>query len=244
MSRPASIRSDFVIVNKFKALAEGLASYYSSRGLSVKPYHLSRLPHFSKLSLDRQRKAVADLEIFSDIVRSAGSSSSRNCSVNLWAVFKKAHLRPGFDFFKYINEDDKVEIYNFSGIQLWCNEETLKICSYTLEEIHSYDWLERYERSELDTQRILKAIETLSSLERGKHLSAMIPKHDVQERFSERKFLLDVQHDFFFPLYSEQNILEAFLVTSKVNILSSQPARTMYAVEGSRIHHGEIELSS
>lgn len=208
--------------NKFRLLSEELSGYYEKNGVTVKPYHDPSLTNFSQLSIERKHKAVHDLQTFAEITRYGGSEKTQ--SKALWAILKRARLRPNPDLFRYLAEDDKIEIYNFSGIQLWCNIETLSICSYTLEEIHSFDWLERYQRDELDTQRILKAIEKLPGQATGEPLVAMIPNHQVQERFSEKRFLLDVRHDYFFPLYSEQNQLAAFLVSSKVKILSEQPS--------------------
>lgn len=207
------------LTDEFQQIAENLATYFSHIGITVKPYHDRSLPRFSKLSEEKKKKALFFLQLFWTITQSTGQSDLKNNSRALWAAMKSVGLRHGSSFFQHLEDDDQIEIYNLEGVQIWRNFNVLKICSYTLEEVHSYEWIDRYERNDKDTQTILKVIAQVLQKSGPEPIHANIPYHFVRERFSERQLLLNVCHDHFVPLFDEKNQIAAFLVTSKVEIV-------------------------
>jgi hypothetical protein len=198
-----------------------VVSFYDRFGIKVKAYHDRSLPHFSRLSAERKSRAVYYMRRIWGITRHhiTNQVEVENNAQSLWSALKVSGLKPGSDLFSHLEADDKIEIYSLDGIQIWRNCNVMEICSYTLEEIHSFDWHERYERCESDNSAILGAIGRLFDLGSERHVHARIPNHLVKEKFSEKRFQLNVRHDYFFPLVGENSELAAFLVTSKVEIL-------------------------
>jgi hypothetical protein len=206
-------------IDEFRQTAERLAAHFNALGVPVKPYHEPSLPAFSQLSDEKKEKTLFYIQMFWAITQQIGQADAQNNSRSLWAAMKGAHLRHGSSFFQHLEDDDKIEIYNLEGVQIWRNFNVLQVCSYTLEEVHCYDWIDRYERHEIPTQAILNTIEKVIQSKGTEPLRSNISLHYVRERFSERKLLLNVSHDYFVPLLNDADQVAAFLVTSKVEVL-------------------------
>jgi hypothetical protein len=230
MSAPRANESEN-LDGEFRQLAESVAAYYQRFGASVKPYHEASLPHFSRLPLEKKRNAVHYMRKIWGVTEHHVSNQvdAGNNAVSLWSAMKSCGLTPGSDLFGYLEPDDKIEIYSLDGIQFWRNLSLFSVCSYTLEEIHSFEWHERYDRKDADNTLIMKAIGELVSSNSMSPVAAKIPSHLVIEKFSEERFVLDVRHDYFFPLTFEGKDVAAFLVTSKVGIISRNPNASVAA---------------
>ena len=98
----------------------------------------------------------------------------------------------------------------------------MKICSYTLEEMLCFPWYERYERSQEDTDSILRSVGKVLAAAQPRYFKESIGEHVFEEKFSERQYLLCARHDYFCPLFEDSNSPVAFIVTSKVNILEAR----------------------
>lgn len=188
----------------------------------MKPFHDPSLPHFSSLSQEKKQSALHYVRRIWGITQHHVQNhvDAENNAMALWSALKSCGLTPGSDLFGHLEGDDKIEIYTLNGIQIWRNCNVMEICSYTLEEIYSFDWQERYERSPRDNQAIMAAID--QAIKPGGNFRAMIPRHQVVEKFSENRLCLNVRHDYFFPLMGPEREVSAFLVTSKVEIASKE----------------------
>ncbi len=222
--------------HEFRILADSVASHYRRFVPGVKPYHDSSLPHFSRLPTQKKQNAVHYLRQLWSVIQHdiANQVDVGNNAVALWSALKVFGFKPGSDLFGYLQGDDTIEIYTLDGIQVWRNCNLMEVCSYSLEEIHSFEWHERYDRAEVDNQNIVQTIGRMLGEGKPRHVAAMIPYHSVNEKFSESMFRLNVRHDHFFPLTLQGgNDVVAFLVTSKVDILSRKatavPARAKTA---------------
>ena len=225
-------------ISEFRKIAEEVAAYFQQAGVNVKAYHEASLPHFSALSQERKRSAVHYLSLIRNIIldQTRNGTDAGNDSMALWSALKIFELTPGKELFRFLEGDDKIEVYDLAGIQIWRNCNVMEICSYTLEEIYSFEWQERYERAEAQNHAILNAVK--ETLEKGieQYVHAGISDHLVIEKFSELRFQLNVRHDYFFPLFGKDGKVQAFLVTSKVKILDRAKTDTQPLSKKVRSH--------
>jgi hypothetical protein len=218
----AQSQSNKDIIQEFRFLAEGVASYYQRFQIAVKPYRDPALPHFSGLAIEKQQNALHYMRQIWGMTQNyiENQVDAGNDEIALWNALKVYGLTPKGNLFNHLEADDKIEIYTLDGVQIWRNFNVMAICSYTLEESHSFEWQERYGRSSADNLAIMSAIEKIFQPGEECYVLAKIPYHLVVEKFSEEKLHLNVRHDYFFPLTKKDKSIAAFLVTSKVDILS------------------------
>lgn len=209
--------------NQFRTLAENLSTYYNTLGAKSKPYHDPSLPHFSGLPETSKRSVIQHLtaqwQVAQTHITSQGEAD--NNAKSLWSALKVYGLNPGGDLFGFLEQDDMIEVYTLDGIQIWRNCNVMEICSYTIEEVNCYDWEERYDRKETDNIVIRRAIGAMLDLNGKGYIRANIPYHIVEEKFSQERLRLNVSHGYFFPLLGQENQVTAFLVTSKVEVVSN-----------------------
>ena len=193
-------------VTKFKNLAEEVANLLKNTGLSTKPYHSPDLPHYSGLTKDKQRRALESLAVYKQTLISCVQSDEdiRSGSRSLWHALRVMRLKGTNSLFNQIEADDAIELYSADGIQLWRNYRVMEVCSYTLEEIYSFDWLQRYERDQEMAQQVLQHV--LQALNDPKNPVVVdVPAHIIRETFSSDRIALRVKHKTLHPVSNVEN---------------------------------------
>lgn len=213
--------SETNVVDEFRNLVEKLAEYYTESGVAVKPYHDRGLPHFSGLRPELRERALFEARTFWEITSGHITErvNPRNNSQALWGALKIAGLRPTASLFGHLTDEDCIEIYNAAGFQIWRNMAMMEICSYTLEEVHCFEWHERYERSQAKNEDMQRAVNFIVS-GAGREYHEPITSHPVRERFSESQMLLWAQHDGWYGLTDREGRLAGILLRSRGGVLS------------------------
>ncbi len=210
--------------SRFKQCALLINSIFEKNGFTVIPFRKDDLPIFSSLSPERQAEATYYIELYCAILLQSeikNSSKDNNNADSLWVALIYLQWHQPSDFFSYLKPDDKIEIYNTQGIQIWRNFNVMRICSYSIEEMYCYTWPERYLRSDEDTNKIMSTVQKVLSHKERKVFREAIANHNVIERFSEKQFILEASHEYFCPLLDRQGIVSGFIVTSKVDVVGS-----------------------
>ncbi|MES2768744.1 MAG: hypothetical protein V4596_06320 [Bdellovibrionota bacterium] len=210
--------------SRFKQCALSISAIFEKNGFKVIPFKRDDLPIFSSLSSKKQAEAIHYIELYYSILQQSEikkSSEKNNNADSLWEALVYLQWHQPSDFFSYLRPDDKIEIYNTQSIQIWRNFNVMKICSYSIEEMHCYTWPERYSRSEEDTDKIMSTIQKVLSHKERKVFREAIANHTVIERFSEKQFILEASHEYFCPLVDRQGLVSGFIVTSKVDVVGS-----------------------
>jgi hypothetical protein len=207
---------------EFRRLARSVAAYYQEAGCDALPYENPALPHFSRLPAAARGAALAHLRsTWSLLAPSAHERESRgNNAQALWAMLKASGLAPPPDLFSRLEQDDLLELYEPGGLQLWRNLGVMKICSYSIEELHSFDWAARYERKDSDTAAIFGIVAAILKEGFGGAGRYEVPAHLVRERFARRNYLLQVHHGDFVALRGRAGEVGGLLVRSKARILA------------------------
>ena len=209
------------LVDEFRSLVENLAEYYTRSGVAVKPYHDQRLPNFCALRPELRERALFEARTFWEITSGHITErvNPRNNSQALWGALKIAGLRPTASLFGHLTDDDCIEIYNASGFQIWRNLAMMELCSYTLEEVHCFEWHARYERSSANNNAMTKAVNFILS-GAGREYHEPIASHPVRERFSQTQMLLWAQHEGWYGLSDREGRLAGILLRSRGGVLS------------------------
>jgi len=195
------------INEEFMTIALNISEMLQAEGKTVRPF-VPGLPHFSKLSTDRKLHIIQQVRFYQELCQSQlseGFKINDNFSFT-WRAFGRLGLSPSKDFFSYVQGEDIIEIYSKDQIQLFRNFAFFDCCSYTLEELHSYEWWTLFERDEKHTQMILEdAAKTLSG-EIRETFTPNIPVHTLREANSAENFLMNIEIRCMAPVYRNKKV--------------------------------------
>jgi hypothetical protein len=213
---------------KMKNLMERFCDYARLSGSEILPYRDPSLKIFSSLSHDKQENAYnAFLKYYG--VCSAATYEDIRLSDDpslLWYVIKELGLRPCSDLFNKIQPNDVIEIYNTDFIQIFRNFAFFSICSYSLEEIFSYEWRELYERDPVITGKLAELAFSLLSGDVKTTIPILgIGDHQLTEVFSPSRHKMVVNHSYLSPLFGKsKGKVEAFAIFSKAKVIGRELA--------------------
>lgn len=208
---------------RFKLLAEEVVAILATAGLKTKPYHSAELPLFSAMGSEAQARAVAAIEAYKHALAAcvAGGDDLRANSRALWHTLRVLKLHGSDTLFSNLESEDAIELYSSDGIQLWRNCRVMEVCSYSLEEIYSLSWLERYERDPQIAAEVMSHVELTLSGGRGKVVEVPVPAHIIRESCSEEKIALRVRHKTLHAISDQAGHTTAFLAVSSAEVVDS-----------------------
>jgi hypothetical protein len=222
----SDINRNFDHVRVFRDLADRICSISNDNGVKVIGYRDPQLPLFNALPVTKQVEVLSRMKIYlhSLEVVEATDSKFENSENVLWHSLSALGLVPPSDMFRRFKSNDIIEIYDLQGIQIWRNFNFLRICSYTLEEMHSLEWHNRYTREEAKSAECLSHLENLLSGKTSDVFFCDISEHVLEETNSTERYVLQVRHDWAGRLKDRQHQIAAWFLTSQVEILDSKAA--------------------
>lgn len=208
-----------LINDEFKKIALDISLMLRAEGKTVRPF-VPGLPYFSKLSIEKKKYAIEQLRFYQDLCHSQLAEGYKiNDSLSFtWRAFRKLGLVPNSDLFSHITNDDIVEIYSKDHVQLFRNFAFFDCCSYTLEELYTYEWWSLFERDEEITQKILKETHRVFSGEVEGTFVPDVPKHALREARSAERFSLSCEIRRMAPVYRNKRP-DAVIVLERAEIL-------------------------
>lgn len=206
------------ILNQFRALAEATAKILNLNKISTRPYDNQALPLFSLLNPTRQQTSLAQLRTYFGTLQACLDTKSATENQSVWSALQLLGLKPTSDIFEKISSDYAIEIYDGEGIQAWRNLTFMSVCSYTLEEMFSLTWQERYERSPLAEKQTTEVVIDIFT-GKIKGTTACQIHNQISETCSGGKFVIDVFHEYISPLTGPNSGVSGFIVLSKVKLL-------------------------
>lgn len=213
-----NVQSD---VSEFKKQTEAVANILAENNIQVTTYRDPLLPAFSSLDQTRKQNSLKEIEFYKKSLHMAlGEDRTINEKQSLWSSLKLLGLRPTSDILDIIGPEDSVEAYDIGGIQFWRNFKFFEVCSYTLEEMFSIPWHDRYDRDEAAVKQTQEIAMKLMSGQITKTIHCDIRNILVEKR-SENKFVIDARHTHISPLFDQYNAVSGFIVVSKVKLLGA-----------------------
>lgn len=166
-------------------LVDSLEHILESRGVPRRATPDAVWEDFAKQPSDERATTIKNLTEYLDILMYAEAQVKEDKDERqlLWHVIKYLGLVPPDDLFKHILDNDFIEIYNSSGIQVYRNLEFCKIVSYSIAELSVYRWDQLYSRDQGITNLIIT-----EGMQKGfsgtrQLFKLQIPQHEVWEVF-------------------------------------------------------------
>jgi hypothetical protein len=207
--------------SEFREIADRISEIASKDSLELKGYHSSELPLFSALSSDKQAEVLKELRVFLNTMEraSAHGDSLSSADRSVWHALVTLGMVPPSEMFDRFKQGDVVEIYDLKGIQVWRNLNFLKICSYTLEEMHSLEWADRYVRDSAKTEECMQKMGMMLMGQTPEIYDCNISEHILEETSSVDRFVLEARHNWAARLKNNQGEVVGCLITSQVKLL-------------------------
>jgi hypothetical protein len=208
-------------------LLEGYADLLYFKGHSVQPYSQTAIRKLLSFNEEQRRQFDVRLQRFNtmmsgnvdvEVAHKDDRYFIELCAKRMGLIFDKG-------VYDTLKTGDVVEIYNVDLIQVFRNFAFFDVCSYTLLDLINYEFFELYDRSQLINHYILEATATLSK--RAYDLSPLslqhVPKHLLQEKFSQDKLTSMVQFKALYPVYTWPQVHFGYLVVQSGEVLSEIP---------------------
>jgi hypothetical protein len=208
-------------VREFREISDKISGLATNFSLQVIGYHSPELPLYSQMSEQKQATALSQLKVFLQTMESAAAAgeSLDDSGRSLWHALSTLRLIPPSGMFSYVRPDHVIEIYNLENVQIWRSLNFHKFCSYTLEEMYSIEWTNRYRR---DPGKVEECIEKVTSLVQGKTPDIYftgIAEHTLDETSSSLRLILRADHEWLGRLKDQSGVLTAYIVASSVKLL-------------------------
>ncbi len=199
---------------------EALSAFSKEAGYPIRPFDDADLPHFSLHAYEQQTQIVKSLREYCNLVRelkAEGVQLNQNLNL-LWRALARLGFVPCKDLFSQLTEEDVVEIYDRSSLQLYRSFSFFGLCSYSLEELYSRPWFELYHREEKFHEMNLGLLHKFVSGQLMKTEPTGIPMHEVRELKAPKMRSSMIQPHLVSPLFDNSGqtvaILSAFKVVS------------------------------
>lgn len=218
-------------ISEFREAADKICAIASKYSVKITGYHTPTLPLYSALSSEKQSEALYQLKVFLQSMETTEAMGDRLDSQDraLWHALLTFGLLPPSGMFAKFKPDDVIEIYDPVGIQIWRNFNFMKICSYSLEEMHAIDWTQRYTRS---ADKVKECLEKIGALLRGETpevYDCLVSAHVFEETLSQDCFKLEATHNWFARLKDRNGQVTAWLAVSDVKLLGQDTQKTRRA---------------
>jgi hypothetical protein len=196
--------------SRFKEIADKITEIAAKYSVSVKGYHSPELPLFNSLSSEKQTLAIED-----------SGARLDNQEKSLWGALSTLGFVPPSDLFHRFESDDAIELYDLNGIQIWRNLNTMKICSYTLEEVYSIEWFKRYVRDAEISRNCESHVGALLTGNSEIHC-VNLPEHVVEETCSSEGLIISLKINWLARFKNASSQLAGFMVVSKAAIIGKK----------------------
>ncbi|MES2965676.1 MAG: hypothetical protein V4760_17475 [Bdellovibrionota bacterium] len=217
MASASSSLENTNLVDSFRATAEVVANRLGRYGLTTRAYLDPSLPRFRELAPIQQRNALDQLKVYLQSIELAEANGDRfdDTGRALWYALSALGLVPPSNLFDQIPAGSAIEIYDSENIQIWRNWEVMRVCGYTIEEIHCLEWHRRYERDPAITAQCFELVGRLMAAT-SDIIVPDVPGHDILESCSQERFHLSVRFQLAARLNDRQGKTVAFLLASEV----------------------------
>lgn len=147
------------------------------------------------------------------------------CHLRRFLAKKQYHIKD--DSFESLIEDgDIIEANDLTGTQLFRTFEFFSVCSYTLQELATENWVELYERPQLTIQIMIEEwTKILKSGLPGPH-RLNVPKHIVKELRAEQNHI-ECEMKFGWVIYDSQNTPVGVLDTMRAKLVPNEERKVV-----------------
>lgn len=229
-------------LEQFRELAIEVCELLNNENVSFRPFRSKQVPWFANLPEQYKDFVLNKLKATLNIYRQtlASGDSLRESKTLLWKALKEYGLKGPSDLLEHIESNDQiVEIYDNSQIQVFCNLTFYDFCSYTLEELYCRPFPELFERE--NPEATAKILEIGMGMFQGKIKTTVDMKsagsQKVKEIDSAFRFQYDMTIQSFIPLFrSSSQVPEALVAIETAKILDKKVVRNFPRPPGPSNH--------
>ncbi|MEK2690833.1 hypothetical protein [Bdellovibrio sp. GT3] len=206
---------------EFMSIALNISEMLKGEGKTVRPF-VEGLPHFSKLPTEKKLHIIQQVRFYQELCQGQLNDGYKisDSPTFTWRAFRHLGLAPCKDFFSFLTQDDIVEIYSKDQIQLFRNFTFFDFCSYTLEELYTFEWWNLFQREEKHTQMILDEVAKVISGEIQSTYEPGLPAHELREIRSAERYSMTMSLRCLAPVYKNKQI-EGLVVLERARILNN-----------------------
>lgn len=211
-------------INLFKRLVERTSIFINLNGFNISPFSnesLQKLETLPLLEIKKYNSKLMDnLQLLEGALPNNTETSNAEIVRNIASLMK---LCVGEDFINQITDNDIVEIYNPSGIQMFRNLKFYETTAYSLTDLLVFEWSYLYERP---TKIYEKLAEYAHYCEHKAHKNEVISlkhlsTHLLKEIQATPINLLEVNFLNIAPLTSFNGVYAGLIVTCQARSLFS-----------------------
>lgn len=187
-------------------IANEIAALAASVNIKITPYNHESLEHFSKLNDENRQAVLASIEVYLNVykaVKAEGVSLLDSTRV-IWNALTELGYRPTSDLFSYINSGNVIEIHNDRLVQVFRNLVFFDYCSYSLEELYSYEMPSLYSRDIAFETELMGYVGQIYDGEARTVIKLQLKPHMITELASKDKLQITDDMHFIAPLFSSK----------------------------------------
>lgn len=212
---------------QFEQQSREVCGLLSTANLNLQPYSNSRLSWYSKLTLSQMRDINSRLEVMTRVYKTTLSKDAelRNSKTLMWVALKELGYQFNSDLLELIDDDDVVEVYQFSNhLQVFCNMRFYDLCSYTMEDIFCRPWHELFRREiSAFTSEIMKVVIAVQKDNRKETVKmGYLGAQRVIESDSPFRYEYDLTLKYLSPLRDGTDKIVAFVAIESAEILNHE----------------------
>lgn len=191
--------------------------------LDVKFYNDHSLKAFYDFGLEQKQAALVKMENYGHFLNQMKIEEVdlNDNKQTLQAILKKMGLKLSDDFFSVLSDEDVLEVYDNSFIQVHRNLNCLKLTSYDVLTLCSYDWPHLFTRDQRVNESLIFEAATLL----GEVLplyESKVEKHLMIERASSEKRQMMIKNKFGATLTNENGHIVGFAATQEAKLIDHQ----------------------
>jgi hypothetical protein len=208
--------------SRLRILIEEFCWQAQRDGLRVEPFAVDDpLAGFRARTLEAQTALYRNFERYYRVCHqhTAKGRSLRATKPLLWEMLKESGLRPCSDLFDRIHEEDVVEVYDSSFMQIFRNTTFMELCTYTMDDIFTREFPELYRRPVEVNNILVSYCTAFFSGERFQTLQTEVPEHDLEEIASRKMRVFRIKQGIISPLFNRARRPVAVVGTLRAKIL-------------------------
>ncbi|MEN0059393.1 MAG: hypothetical protein AAGB31_11210 [Bdellovibrio sp.] len=221
------ITQDQELTSDFIRLAQDTVLMAHLVECDLVPFSGLYLPHFRKMSIKGKKAVIEHLKSFNAICEQVLSNgkSLKDSAALTWYALRKFDLHFPSDLFNHIKDNDVIEVYDRTNVQLFRNFRFFEMSSYTLEDLLCRSWTELFKREKMEhTESIIETCKRFYS----KEVTTVTPLshvgiHRIEESDSPFYYKMDAVIKYLAPIYDKQRYPCGFIAIESANLVCEQP---------------------
>jgi hypothetical protein len=193
---------NFLGIEAFETACKALSLELMRFGIEIKPHSdfgQKKAYAIEPYILDQISKGIEQETLrLSQITEHDQAHNSE--AKNLWSFLKSKKFRFSTDLFSTLTNNHIIEVYDSSFKALYRNPNFYRNTSYTIDELHLFEWPELFYREQSITNQIARKVGEAFDSDTQKIVNCDAEPHEAKELFSSKRLIALMKVDLIAPL--------------------------------------------